>query len=329
MKSITAFAPGVSLCLLVGILALLLSSVVPIGAVAVAILLGIAAGNLLHPSKIFKTGVAACERKVLAFAIALMGVNLDYTILGELGFESILLIVAAIAVTICSALVLGRVLGMERRQALLLGIGNGICGSSAIAATKDIIGAREEEVGLSVAIVNFLGTIGIFLMPLIGVVVLDLTDIEAGLLIGNTLQAVGHVLASGFSISESAGQTAAIVKMTRVLMLTPVILILVFSFSGRRRSDQGAPIKKYNLPPFIVGFFLFSLVPTFGLLPGTLIGILSRTSHYALITAMAGIGLGITFDSILKHGRSALLLGGLVFMVQILFSGCMIGLLPG
>ncbi len=96
--------------------------------------------------------------------------------------------------------------------------------------TEKIIGAEEEDVGLSVAIVNFLGTIGVFLLPLIAKFILHLSDINAGILIGNTLQAVGQVVASGFSINVSSGQVATIVKMTRVLMLLPITLILAFMF---------------------------------------------------------------------------------------------------
>lgn len=315
--------PGIILCCVIGAAAILVADFVPLGAVAVAIVLGILVGNLIRPGAIFQGGITYSERPVLSFAIALMGVNLNFLILRELGIRSLFLIIAAMAVTILSSLFLARFLRTDRKLALLLGIGNGVCGSSAIAATEGIIGADKEQVGLSVAIVNFLGTIGIFLLPYLGVGILHFTDLNSGLLIGNTLQAVGQVVAAGFSVGDTAGQTATLVKMGRILMLTPVILILIGSFAGGKTS-RGKGNKKAGMPLFIVGFFLFSLIPTLGLFPEGAIHVISRISHYALILAMAGIGLRITFSSILRNGKEALVLGGLVFVVQIVFTTAMV-----
>lgn len=319
-------APGIGLCFVLGIAAAVLSEFIPIGSVVIAILLGIVVGNTLKPGTRFATGIAFSEKRILAFAVALMGVNLNFMILGDLGYQSILIIVSGIAVTLSSSLLFAKIFRFDRKFALLLGIGNGICGSSAIAATKEIIGVDEEEVGLSVGIINFLGTIGIFLLPLVGTMILKFSEANTGVLIGNTLQAVGQVVASGFSVGESAGQTATIVKMTRVLMLTPLVFILIAVFS-KRGSRQGSSGKTHKVPLFIVGFVLFSLVPTFDLLPENVIHLISRTSHYSLIVAMAGIGLRITFSSIVKDGRTALLMGSFIFIVQIIFSSTMIYML--
>jgi uncharacterized integral membrane protein (TIGR00698 family) len=316
MKSI----PGIGLCVAVGIVARLLSGFMPVGSVAIAIVLGVAIGNGLKPGKLFAAGISFSEKHILAFAVALMGVNLNFMIVRDLGYRSVLIVVSAVAVTVVASLVLAGVFKLNRKSALLLGIGNAICGSSAIAATKDIIGVDEEQVGLSVAIINFLGTIGIFILPFIGTVLLGFSEVHTGLLIGNTLQAVGQVVASGFTVGEFAGQTATIVKMTRILMLTPVVFVLIAVFSRRGSGSR----RKVSIPLFIVGFVVFSLVPTFNLLPEVAINIISRISHYALITAMAGIGLKISFSSILRDGKTALMLAGTVFLVQIIYSSSII-----
>ncbi|MCP4547496.1 MAG: putative sulfate exporter family transporter [bacterium] len=301
-----------------------LATYTPIGAVALAIILGIVVGNVLKPGVRFQQGITFSEKHILSFAIALMGVNLNFMTLRELGGNSLLLVIAAMTVTIAISVLLARLFKLDRRFGLLLGIGNGICGSSAIAAAGPLIGAREEEVGLSVAIVNFLGTLGIFLLPFIGTVALGLTNTDSGVLIGNTLQAVGQVVAAGFSISDTTGQAATIVKMTRILMLTPVVLILAVSLR-RANGDRGG--KRPGIPLFITGFVLFTLVPTFNLLSGELIETISGMSHYALIIAMAGIGLKIRLGGILRNGRAALLVGTLTFLFQILFTGGMLLLL--
>lgn len=319
---------GILFCSIIGIVALFSAEYIPIGAVTIAIILGIMVGNITKLGEFFEKGIHFTEKRILPFAIALMGVNLNFMILKELGYKSILIIIVGIVVTIMSSIALAKVFKFDKKFALLLGIGNGICGSSAIAATEQIIGVKKEEVGLSIAIVNFLGTIGVFLLPAISTVILKLNNIASGLLIGNTLQAVGQVVAAGFSIDEIAGQTATIVKMGRILMLTPVIFILIIIFSGRNTAPiDGRRIKKVGIPLFIIGFTLLSLVPTFELLPEKHIEIIGNVSHYALILAMAGIGLKITFANILRDGKSALLIGSINFTIQIMFSSSMLWLL--
>ncbi len=257
---------GVILCLIIGIIALYLSSFIPLGAVAIAIVLGITIGNTVKFGEKFNPGISFSEKNILSFAIALMGVNLNFTILQELGIKTVLFVIIAMGITIFSAVILSKIFNFNPKIALLMGIGNGVCGSSAIAATEKIIGAEKEDVGLSVAIVNFLGTIGIFLLPFITNIVLGFGDLKSGLAIGNTLQAVGQVVAAGFSISPDAGHIATIVKMTRILMLFPLVLVLLFIFKEKIKGDK----QKFQLPKmpvFIIGFILFSLIPTLNLLP--------------------------------------------------------------
>jgi len=314
---------GISISVAIALSSLSGSAYIPLGAVALAIILGILLGNTTPIVNYGKKGIDFSEKHLLSAAIALMGVNLDFQVLEKLGWQSILLVILAMAVTIFSALLLARLFGFDRRFALLLGIGNGVCGSSAIVATEQIIGARKEDVALAIAIVNFLGTIGIFLLPFLSVSLLHFSDINSGILSGNTLQAVGQVVAAGFSVSDTAGQTATLIKMTRILMLFPLLMILIYAASVSHKKNKALDlehIKKPAFPLFIIGFILFSLVPTFDLLPETYINLISSTSHYLLVTAMAAIGLKITFKTILQHGRLALGIGSLIFMIQILFS---------
>jgi len=317
------YISGVCISIAIALLAILLSSYIPLGAVALAIIIGIFLGNLTPLNRLGKAGITFSEKHLLSSAIALMGVNLDFQVLQQLGWQSILLVIAAMGVTILTALLLAKLFGFDKRFALLLGIGNGVCGSSAIVATEQVIGAKKEDVALSIAIVNFLGTIGIFLLPFLSVTLLHFSDINSGLLAGNTLQAVGQVIAAGFSISDTAGQTATLVKMTRILMLFPLLMLLVFIASTSKKKSTEldlAHIKKPAFPLFIIGFVLFSLLPTFTLLPESTIKAISITSHYLLVTAMAAIGLKITFKTILQNGRTALGIGSIIFVIQILFS---------
>jgi len=325
--TISPYLTGISISLLIGLLALGIAAYIPLGAVALAILLGILLGNLTPLARFGQKGITFSEKHLLSMAIALMGVNLDFQVLQQLGWRAIVLVIITMAVTIFSALLLARLFKFDKRFAMLLGIGNGVCGSSAIVATEQVVGASKEQVALSIAIVNFLGTVGIFLLPFLSVTLLHFSEIESGILAGNTLQAVGQVVAAGFFVSDTAGETATLVKMTRILMLFPLLMILIYfavRTHRRYRHLDLAHIQKPAFPLFILGFVLFTLIPTFGLLPQSAIGMISTASHYLLITAMAAIGLKITFKSILRDGRMALGIGSMVFVIQILFSIVMI-----
>lgn len=311
---------GIILTIAIAIVSYFLSNFIPIGAVAIAIILGVILSNSLKISTKFSAGITYSEKSILAFAIALMGINLDLNLLSSLGISAILLIIFSMILTILTAIFIGKLLNVDKKCALIMGIGNGVCGSSAIAATKDIVQAQDKTVGISVAIVNLLGTIGIFLVPAIALL-LGLNDIDSGILVGNTLQAVGQVVAGGFAISDSAGQSATIVKMGRVLMLTPLILVLLIVLKDnlKQNSIKSKSILK-NIPMFIIGFVLLSIIASLQILPNSTIDIISNISEYTLIIAMAGIGLNITFSSIKQNGKKALIVGSLVFAVQILFT---------
>jgi len=310
---------GILICLLIGLFAQFFSSIIKIGSISLSIILGIIIGNLVNLNSKFNVGISFSEKHILSLAIIFLGVKLDYLILSELGIKVILFIIFGIISTISFSLLLGKIFNLNKKFALLLGIGNAICGSSAIAATQKIVGVKKEEIGLSITIVNLLGTLGFFILPILGAHILEFTDLKIGVLIGNTLQSVGQVVASGFSVNDAVGQTATIVKMVRILMLTPFIFVLVFILLKKKNKKQ-KKIKLSGIPMFIYGFLLFSLIPTFNLLSKDYISVISNFSHYFLLISMAGIGLKITFNDIFMYGKTAFIIGSLTFLIQIFMS---------
>lgn len=310
---------GITLSIFIGIIALIIAGFLPIGAVALAIIIGAVIGNTVSINEKYNPGITYAEKSLLAWAIAFMGINLDFTILAQLGFSSLILIILGMIITIYSAVLIAKKMGFDKDFAIILGVGNGVCGSAAIAATKDIVGLDKQKTGLAVAIVNFLGTIGIFILPLVAVFILQFDDVEAGILIGNTLQAVGHVVAGGFSISESAGQSATIVKMARVLMLTFVVLALIY-YVSKHKVTVDQQTSKSSVPLFIWGFIGFAILATINILPTFIYETISLASKYLLIVAMAAIGLKISFKAIKEQGGEALKLASFVFLIQVLFT---------
>jgi uncharacterized integral membrane protein (TIGR00698 family) len=308
---------GLILSIIITFVAMFLSNFIAIGSVAIAIILGIIIGNSVKLSTKYSHGITYAEKTLLSFAIALMGINLDFSILTQLGIKTLVLIILSMILTIFSAIIIGKLYGVDKKLSLLLGIGNGVCGSSAISATAPIIKPQNSFIGLSVAIVNLLGTIGIFLVPFIALS-FGLNDIDAGILIGNTLQAVGQVTAGGFSISSDAGVSATTVKMGRVLLLTPLVLILIYIYN--KKSDNIDSSQKAKVPTFILFFILFSLISSFSLVDENIKNIISNISHFTLIIAMSAIGLKIHFNSVKGEGKVALKIASLVFLIQIIFT---------
>jgi len=313
-ESITEKLPGLILAIIIAFIGRYLAGWIPnLGGVTVAILLGMIIGNIFDLGGKYAIGIRFAEKKILSLAIMLMGLKLELSVLGELGFSAIIVIVIMVFSTIGMGVLFGRLLGLSPSFSTLLGVGNGICGSSAIAAVAPIVSKEEDEIGLSIGVVNLLGTIGIFLLPLL-VHLLKLEEASSGLMIGGTLQAVGQVVAAGFSINEEIGRLATVVKMGRILMLAPVVLLFTFSNRGNDLDSKG----KLSLPIFIIGFFIFSLLGSLGIIPEVISGFLKSLSKVLLIIAMAGIGLKIKLSSLLKQGPKALLVGGCIFLGQLL-----------
>ncbi|AGB41600.1 putative membrane protein [Halobacteroides halobius DSM 5150] len=305
--------PGVLLTIIIGLSARYLANWIPnLGGVTLAILCGALIKNTLGVNSTYTSGVYFAKKKILSLAIILMGLKLQLAILAQLGLAAVLIIIIMVVATISLGYLWGQYFGLSRSFSLLLGIGNGVCGSSAIGATAPLIAQDEEEIGLSIGVVNLLGTLGIFLLPVL-TYLLNLAEAESSIMIGGTLQAVGQVVAAGFSINERIGNLATVIKMGRILMLGPIVLLLSLFTNQETKKES-----KVTIPFFIIGFFVFSLVGSFNLLPVIVSSYLQNFSKILLTIAMTAIGLEIKLTSLINQGPKALLTGGLVFISQLI-----------
>lgn len=318
-EKITKNMPGIILSFLIALIAKFLANYLPnLGGVTLAIILGLILGNTISLSSKYDRGIFYSRKKILAFAIMLMGLRLNISVLAEMGVPVVLIIITAVITTILIAGVFGKIFGLNKKFSLLLGVGSSICGSSAIAAAAPLITDNEEEIALSIGVVNLLGTIGILILPLI-TYFLAYNDIKSSVIIGGTLQAVGHVVAAGFSINENIGNLATVVKMGRILMLGPVVLFLAYLNNTKSKEKS-----KVSIPPFIIGFFIFALISSLNLFPEVLSKSLLSLSKYMLLTAMAAIGINIKIKSLIKQGPLALSTGAAIFTFQLVFISLMI-----
>ena len=327
------YTKGLLASIVVAILSMIITEFISFSTATVAIILGMIVGNYFYKTfhseeSEFKSGVKFAEKDLLMFAIALMGINLNFTMLANLGFQTILIIVLGMAFTIGMGILLGKLFKLNSKLALMIGIGNGVCGSSAIAATAGIAKVKSNDIGVSIALVNLMGTIGIFLAPALAHLI-GFSDIQAGVFTGNTLQAVGQAVAAGFSISPEAGHYATVVKMGRVLLLVPLVLILIYIVK-RENPNSDEEVKqtgKMGVPSFILWFVGFSVVASLGLLPKELETFISSVSHYITLIAMSAIGLMIHFGTIVKSAGTAFKVSSILFALQLIFSALLISML--
>jgi len=327
------YTKGLFASIAVAIVASIITHFISFSTATVAIILGMIVGNKFYNTfhaedSEYKSGVKWAEKDLLMFAIALMGINLNFTMLANLGVKTILIIVFGMIFTISMGILLGKLFKLNPKLSLMIGIGNGVCGSSAIAATSGVAKVQSNDIGVSIALVNLMGTIGIFLAPSLAHL-LGFSDIQAGIFTGNTLQAVGQAVAAGFSISEEAGHYATVVKMGRVLLLVPLVLILIYIAKREQKnsSDVVEEKAKVGVPSFILWFIAFSVVASLGLLPKELEHFIATFSHYITLIAMSAIGLMIHFGTIVKTAGTAFKVSSLLFALQLMFSAFLIGML--
>ncbi len=282
-----------------------------------ALAIGVIIGNFVNIPKYFSTGLKLAEKQILEYSIVLIGFGFQLSMLQDLGVTTFAAIVISVVFVIAFSMVLGKKMGCSQSLSILLGAGSAICGSAAIAATAPLIKAKEEETGLSLGIINFLGLIGVVTFPLISMF-FDFDDMEAGILIGGVLQSLGHVMASAYTLGQDAGDYAAIVKMARILLMLP--LLIVFYFLGRKSSQSSKSTKtKVAFPYFILFFAGTVIVSQLNWLSPSTTTSLANAGDILLCVSMAAIGLKIRIKEMIQISGKASLHGTIVFLVHIAF----------
>lgn len=207
---------------------------------------------------------------------------------------------------------LGKRFNVEEKLAVLVGVGSSICGASAIVAMSSVIDADDRDAVVSVAIVSFLGGIGVLIYGAIASMGLGLSITEYGVWSGLSLQGVAHAIAAAFAMGDKAGEVGTIVKMTRVLMLVPMSIYLSQHFG--QKSSEGYS-NRAKVPVYVLLFIVMIIINSLGIVPVGAISILKQTSSFLILMAMTGMGLSIKFSEIFKKGKDALVMGTVLFLI--------------
>lgn len=269
-----------------------------------ALLLGLLVRALWAPPTAMEPGIAWSGKQLLEFAIVVLGLTLNLSDIVEAGAKIVTAVLLLVMLTLVVGTVIGRALGLETRLAVLVAVGNAICGNSAIAAVAPAIRAKKQEVASAIALTAVLGVGVVLTLPLL-VPLTNLTDERYGVIAGLSVYAVPQVLAATFTVSAQAGQIGSLVKLTRVMLLGPVVAILAFLFR-EQNAGADAPGARLSLgkllPWFVVGFLASALLRTAGAIPASLVDPATETSRVLTAVAMAGLGLGVDIRTVRATG---------------------------
>lgn len=290
---------------------------VPVDALVIAIVLGAGVRTLWAPTARWAPGIAFAGKQLLEVAVVLLGATVSLPLLLAGGRLLLAGIVATVAVALAAGALAGRAVGLEPTHALLVAAGNAICGNSAIAALAPVIGARRDQVASTVAFTALLSVLVTIALPLL-VPLLGLTDYQYGVVAGMSVYAVPQVLAAAFPVSAASGEVATLVKLIRVLLLGPVLLVCAVSARrrGRRPRDGGshtgpqargraAGARRFAsqvVPWFVVGFLALAVLRSARAIPDAAAALLRPVSHWLTVLAMAALGLGVELRAVRRGG---------------------------
>jgi uncharacterized integral membrane protein (TIGR00698 family) len=332
----TRLLPGLALCTAIALAATMfgaaehaLAGRAWLEPLVLAILLGAVVRTAWTPDAHWRPGIDLSAKQLLEVAIVLLGLTLDLPVLLRAGPVLVAGIVAAVLAALAVGYGLGRSLGLKRRLALLVACGNAICGNSAIAAVAPVIGAEPDDVASSIAFTAVLGVVVVLALPLL-IGPLGLSPYQYGVLAGLTVYAVPQVLAATLPVSTLSGQVGTLVKLTRVLMLGPIVLGLSIAVRRAGSTPRGRVALGRLVPWFIVGFLLLAGVRAAGVVPEGVVAAARTVSGALTVLAMAALGLGVDVRVLRRVGGAVtataggallLLLGISVLLVRVLRIG--------
>lgn len=324
---IDKLAPGVICAAVVAIAAMFMSEHYGASAMLFALLLGMALNFLGQEGKCV-AGIQFAASTVLRFGVALLGLRITFGEIGALGPKTAVMVVTAVLLTILFGWLFGRFVSVGKHFGLLTGGAVAICGASAALAIAAVLPRgqhHERDTSFAVIGVTALSTIAMVVYPVI-VGFMGFNAHQAGIFLGATIHDVAQVVGAGYSMGKDAGDTATIVKLLRVAMLLPVILVLSLMFR-ERANVRGNANRPPLLPWFAVAFGVLVAINSLVALPKPLLVAAGDTSRFALVLAISAIGMRTSLKELTVLGMKpvmlmlaeTLFLAGIIAIVMKLF----------
>jgi len=324
MKVLKVF-PGIILSVGVALLACWLESLLPIhliGSAVIAMFIGMILNYFLRNTKVFASGQKFTSKKILKFAIILLGLSLNITTILNVGRMSLTVMIFTLLTCFGGGYFIGKALGLNWKLSNLISAGTGICGGSAIAAIAPTIDADDNDVAYAMSATFLFDLAMIVLFPIMGQA-MGMTDQAFGIWAGTAVNDTSSVIATGYAFSEGAGDFATMVKLTRTLAIIPTVITFAFVQLRLKRkealtnSQNGSELKaNFSIakifPWFILGFLAMSIVASVFPIPAAVVSGTKTASKFLMVCALAAIGLNTSFSSMKKAGIRPMIHGFII-----------------
>lgn len=336
MKQLKRNLPGIAVCALIAAAATLLAEIQigsfsfeVIGAPVFAIIIGMVI-TLIVPkfsvSNMMKSGITFTSKKILQWAVIILGFSLNLGTIAKVGAQSLPVIISTILISLIVAMILMKIMKIDKKVACLVGVGSSICGGSAIAATAPVIDADDEEVAQSISVIFLFNVIAALIFPTLGYKI-GLGSEGFAIFAGTAVNDTSSVTAAASTAEGIYGTTgilssAVTVKLTRTLAIIPITLVLAFIRTRRAKKagGDGAKVSFKSIFPFFILYFIAASVITtvVGILPDssftvfyneTFVGAAKWLAKFFIAMAMCAIGLNTNIVNLVKKGGKPIALG--------------------
>tara|TARA_B100000424_G_C22921554_1_gene490315 strand:+ start:328 stop:1335 length:1008 start_codon:yes stop_codon:yes gene_type:complete len=316
--------PGILFCTILAIVILFIFEQVEtkiIDTLLTGLIVGIVIKNTGIPIIKFEKGIKFSGKHILEFAVMLMGASIFLPDLFENGLRILLIIIIGITGSMGISYIVGhKILNLDKKLATLVGVGNSICGNSAVAVVAPVIKANSTQIGAAIGISAILGASQIILLPLL-VPAFGLENFQYGIVAGLSVYAVAQVVAASSIVSSLSADVATLVKLTRVILLAPLVLVLriLFKSDQDEKTDSNllSSILKY-LPWFVIGFILLSVLRSTEIISQGIGLDIRSIAKFLFVLSMIAIGLTVNIKEIVKVGPKVALTIMLIIIYMVI-----------
>lgn len=329
IKSVVKLFPGFILALAIAAVSRYLESLLPIhliGASVIALFIGMLIHSIHKPGPLLSAGITFSSKKVLKFAIVLLGASLSISTVLHVGRLSLMVMVFTLLTCFGGGYFIGKALGLNWKLSNLISAGTGICGGSAIAAIAPVIDAEDKDIAYAISATFLFDMAMIVLFPLMGRA-LGLSDIAYGLWSGTAVNDTSSVVAAGYAYSEAAGDFATMVKLTRTLSIIPTVIVFALIQAHLKRQASAASATggeskaQFHIgrifPWFIVFFVAMAVINSMGLISTPVSAALKNISKFLMVAALAAIGLNTDFREMKRSGIMPMVHGFIISLLVV------------
>ncbi|MEA9598347.1 putative sulfate exporter family transporter [Polynucleobacter sp. AP-Sanab-80-C2] len=301
--------PGLLVCLVIAMSTSFLSENYGGPQLLYALLLGLSL-HFLYLNEAVKPGIDFCAKTILRLGVAFLGIRITFADISAIGLNTGFMVIVAVTLTVCLGFVLAKFLKLSPDFGLIAGGSVGICGASAALAVASVLPKSKENEQFTLLVVvgvTVLSTIAMVTYPF-ALQMLDIGALSAGIFIGATIHDVAQVVAAGMLFGPEAGDVATVVKLFRVALLLPVVLVISIFFGAQKTTSTLGWSSLRLIPTFLLGFVALSIVASMQILPTSITHQIGGLSRWMLVIAIAAAGLKTNFQELAKLGWQPVLM---------------------